>query len=177
MLTPHTSCSCPPPLQIGAILVCINPASVQNELVAALNLTECSTLFISPTIKNKDLIPMLHSILPSLRTTPAGQSLQDPSCPNLRRVFMVDNTPLGAQAYADMLASEGLEGRDSRHAWQWTGQGVPGAQKCTNDEGQFRSLLAGEIGCIRRLTLNTGPDFHTVCNFQFTSGTTGLPKA
>lgn len=108
---------------------------MQNELVAALNLTECSTLFISPTIRSKDLIPMLHTILPSLRTTPANELLHDDTCPELRRVFMVDNTPLGAHAYGEMLKTQGLEGRDSRHAWQWSGEGVLGSEKCTNDEG------------------------------------------
>lgn len=123
-------------LKIGAILVCINPASVEQELLAALNLTGCSTLFISPTIKSKNLLPMIHSLLPSLRSTPVDAQLDDAACPELKRVYLVDNTTLGAEAYGQMLEAEQLGGRDSRLAWKWEGQGVPGAPKCSVEDGE-----------------------------------------
>lgn len=124
--------------QIGAILVCINPASSLHELRSALNLTGCDLLFISRTIKNRDLVALLHDMLPSLRSTSCTDSMKDEQCPALKKVFMVDNTDLGAKGFADLLDRDGLAGRDSRNVLDWSRNGVPDAPACTASDGKLR---------------------------------------
>ncbi|KAK4054055.1 hypothetical protein OIO90_003700 [Microbotryomycetes sp. JL221] len=137
--------------KIGAVLCCINPASSLPELRAALNLTGCRALIISPTIKNRNLIQLLDEMLPTLTSTPVDKDLIDEQCPMLVETFIVDNTDLGAKEFATFLDKHGLAGRDFRRLFDWSEQkGVPGAPECSSTD---------------------------VINHQFTSGTTGFPKA
>ncbi|KAM0789891.1 hypothetical protein ACM66B_006734 [Microbotryomycetes sp. NB124-2] len=137
--------------KIGAVLVCINPASSVPELRAALNLTGCRALIISPTIKNRNLVEMLHEMLPTLASTPVDKDLIDQECPMLVETFIVDNTDLGAEGFRRMLEKQGLGGRDFRNLLDWSGSGVPADVPANH------------------------PD--DVINHQFTSGTTAFPKA
>ncbi|KAK4046138.1 hypothetical protein OIV83_006309 [Microbotryomycetes sp. JL201] len=138
--------------RIGAVLVCINPASSVPELRAALNLTGCRALVISPTIKNRDLVEMLLEMLPTLSHTPVDKELIDEECPMLNEVFIVDNTNLGAEKFRQMLEKKNLGGRDFRNLLDWEGKGIPA--EAIKDQH---------------------PD--DVINHQFTSGTTAFPKA
>ena len=136
-----------PSNQVGIIMACINPASRGPELLSALNLTSCSALFIAPSIKKSDLLGTLHSLLPSLSSSRVHE-LNEPACPSLRSVILVDNTHLGANAFGDFLAENGGPGSDFRNVLEW--DGTPPRMDLVNSE---------------------------VINLQFTSGTTGFPKA
>lgn len=82
---------------------------------------------------------------------------------------MVDNTTLGAKSFEKKLEEEGLGGRDLRNVFEWKGEGVPGAEECSPDDSE----LFEPANSITVLTTQ----LFLVINFQFTSGTTGLPKA
>ncbi|SCV74804.1 BQ2448_7833 [Microbotryum intermedium] len=142
------------PPQIGAVLVCINPAAPDPELLATLNLSGVSTLFISPTIRKTSHLPMLRQLFPGLATTPVEQELQEQVCPTLKQIVIVDNTKLGALEFGKMLEQEGFKGRDARHWFEWDSS--TGNSNSAQVEGQ---------------------SVHDVINHQFTSGTTGNPKA
>lgn len=124
--------------KIGAILVCINPASSAAELSAALHLTGSSTLFICPQIRGRALIPLLHDLLPSLQSTPADQDLQEEGeLSGLKRVVLCDSSPLGGKGFGEMLDEHKIgKGRDLRHVFDWEGEGVEGAEECFPDDGK-----------------------------------------
>lgn len=128
-------------------MACINPASRGPELLSALNLTSCSALFIAPSIKSTPLLATLHALLPTLATSPLHH-LADPACPSLKSIIVVDNTNLGAPAFGQFLAENGLAGADFRNVLAFSGP--PIKPQLDNNE---------------------------VINLQFTSGTTGFPKA
>ncbi|SCZ98056.1 BZ3500_MvSof-1268-A1-R1_Chr3-3g06546 [Microbotryum saponariae] len=137
--------------KIGAVLVCINPSAPAPELLVTLNLSGVSTLFISPTIRRNSHLPMLRQLFPALASTPADQDLHDEVCPTLKQIVIVDNTKLGAVEFGKMLEEEGFTGRDARHWFDWSSAGT---------------------------TLEVeGQSVEDVVNHQFTSGTTGNPKA
>lgn len=132
---------------MGLILACINPASRGPELLAALNLTTCKALFIPPSIKKNQLIPVLKTLLPSLVDSDLHE-LNEPLCPSLRSVVLVDNTILGTEGFRELLREQGVEKSvlDFRHLFVDGDGGIEGRESLTNSE---------------------------VINLQFTSGTTG----
>ncbi|KAG9097892.1 hypothetical protein FRC06_007055 [Ceratobasidium sp. 370] len=96
---------------------------------------------------------MVKKALPTLSSTPAGTDINDPELPSLRRIFIVDNTGDKALFRAQMNT-------------------IP----CAVDLAEVASARYGaepeaEASILRRM------DRHDVVNLQFTSGTTGLPKA
>lgn len=173
--------------------MCINPAAAGAELLAALNLTvrrpfllpfpptrkltypslqSCSHLIIPPTLRKTDRLPLLKSLLTTLSTGESTSThLSDPACPSLKEIIVVDNTFLGAKGFGDFLEAEGMErASDFRTCFEWEGEGVPGAEKCDIQDGEFGS--EGEVEMIT----DVGNEWFAVVNIQFTSGTTGQPK-
>ncbi|KAG8745164.1 hypothetical protein FRC10_008617 [Ceratobasidium sp. 414] len=96
---------------------------------------------------------MVKKALPTLSSTPTGSDINDPELPSLRRVFVVDNT--GDKARFQKQMNE-----------------IP----CAVDLAEVASARYGaepeaEASILQRM------DRHDIVNLQFTSGTTGLPKA
>lgn len=50
----------------------------------------------------------------------------------------MDNTGTGAKAFGEMLKREEVGGRDLRGIFDWDGKGVPGVEKCSNEDGEFQ---------------------------------------
>ncbi|KAG8682681.1 hypothetical protein FRC08_014806, partial [Ceratobasidium sp. 394] len=139
--------------RIGAIIVTMNPAYKMHEILAALNGVTASTLILAPSIRKSPFLDMVKKALPTLSSTPAGQDIKDPELPSLRRIFVVDNTGDNALFRAQMRK-------------------IP----CAVDLAEVASARYGaepeaEAAILQRM------DGHDVVNLQFTSGTTGLPKA
>ncbi|KAK4705140.1 hypothetical protein P7C70_g1067, partial [Phenoliferia sp. Uapishka_3] len=138
--------------KLGIIFATINPASKGPELVSALSLTTCRALFISPTIRNTNFLETLHQLLPALSgSNPHG--LQDVSLPELKSIVLVDNTNIGAESFAAFLEEEKVGGMGWRDVLEQSG---------------IEKKLVGEPEKLFS---------QEVINLQFTSGTTGLPKA
>ncbi|KAJ7512064.1 hypothetical protein B0H11DRAFT_1949572 [Mycena galericulata] len=137
---------------IGAILVTINPAYRFNELANVLNLVGVSHFFVVPRIRSSAYIEMLVDRFPDLRNSIPG-SIQEPSLPELRSLVVVDNTGQFAKD-AEKLGVKSWT--DWRQIMVW-------------DESSSESALQKEIS----------KSLHKddVINLQFTSGTTGAPKA
>jgi acyl-CoA synthetase (AMP-forming)/AMP-acid ligase II len=102
-----------------------------------------------PLVPQNQHIPMLNELLPSLATS-NNHELADPACPSLKSIVIVDNTGKGATEFEKGLQQESLGGHDFRRLFDWEGEGLHGAEVS---------------------------DCHDVINLQFTSGTTGKPKA
>lgn len=131
------------------------------------NLSGCSALFISPTLKKSSHLPLLRELLPSL-TSSAPRSLSDPACPTLRSIVICDNTKLGAKEFEKYLASEGFAGRDFRGILEWDGVGVNGGEKLDSQDVcnlQFTRRVSNSI--------SSSPQIDN----SHCSGTTGNPKA
>ncbi len=134
--------------RIGAVLVNINPAYRPPELGYALKRSEVQGLFLIPRFRTSDYLGMLAELLPELRRCAPGELRSGPY-PALRRTVLYD--PRDAEATESPLP--GLQ------VWQDV-------------------LAAGEgIEPERLNSLGAALDRDDPINIQYTSGTTGFPKA
>lgn len=138
--------------RIGAILVTLNPAYRAKEFISALRLVEASTLFIVPSLRGSDYISILSSIIPSILSSQPG-NISAESLPHLRSLIVVDNA-------------------ETFHSFKKTIEPV-------NSAIDFRELFvwstSTEDAYIREVSRIM--EYDDVINLQFTSGTTGVPKA
>ena len=134
--------------QIGAILVNINPAYRIKELAYALKKSEVQGLFVIPSFKSSDYVSMLVDLLPELKDT-VKQKIRSPKFPFLRQVILFD--PTGAM--------------DTQRPW-------PGFSVWDDVIKAATGVSQQEMDKqVERL------DVHDPANIQYTSGTTGFPKA
>jgi fatty-acyl-CoA synthase len=134
--------------RIGAILVNINPAYRTRELGYALQRSEVNGLFMIPAFRSSDYVAMLTELIPELQHAAPDQP-GSKAFPALRRVVIYD--PAAAQG--SDRPQPGLT------SWQ-------------------ELLAAGEAVSDEQLALATAAlDMDDPINIQYTSGTTGFPKA
>jgi len=134
--------------RIGAILVNINPAYRPRELAYALQRSEVEGLFVIPAFRNSDYVKMLLELLPGLDGERA-EGVNSPDFPHLQKVVIYDPT----QPEQTSRVAAGFT------TWQEllaTGKGITAEQL----EAVTASL-----------------DRDDPINIQYTSGTTGFPKA
>ncbi|KAF9135265.1 Fatty-acid-CoA ligase [Mortierella sp. 14UC] len=132
----------------GIILVTLNPAYRQQELLQTLALVECKSLVFVPSLKSSNYSKMLRELIPELEFQSPNQ-LSTQALPSLRQVVVYDN---GSQV-PETAKMKGLTNyRDLLF-------GTPD--------------LAID-GALQKERLSLGN--RDVINLQFTSGTTGLPK-
>ena len=138
---------------MGAVLVNINPAYRPRELDYALKRSEVQGLFVIPSFKTSDYVAMLLELIPELKEKKKGpakdQFLQSTAYPNLKKIFLYDpKDPLNTKR-------------------PWPGLSIwpeilERAQEITDDK-------------LDKIT--TSLDMDEPINIQYTSGTTGFPKA
>jgi fatty-acyl-CoA synthase len=134
--------------RIGAILVNINPAYRTRELAYALQRSEVQGLFVIPTYHTSDYIAMLVELIPELQGTAPGR-WKSQACPGLRHVV----------AYNPAAPDRTERPQSGFLTWQ-------------------EVLAAGDQGADAQLQAMTAVlDRDDPINFQYTSGTTGFPKA
>ncbi|KAK3826652.1 MAG: acyl-CoA synthetase [Linnemannia elongata] len=132
----------------GIILVTLNPAYRQQELLQTLALVDCKSLVFVPGLKTSNYSKMLLDLIPELEFQSPNQ-LSTHTLPSLRQVILYDN---GAKV-PETARMKGLTNyRDLLF-------GTPNLA--------IDGALQKE-----RLTINN----RDIINLQFTSGTTGLPK-
>ncbi|KIY71138.1 acetyl-CoA synthetase-like protein [Cylindrobasidium torrendii FP15055 ss-10] len=139
--------------RIGAILTTVNPAYRINEMTSVLNLVGVKHLIVVPRIRTSAYVEELVKKYPSMRSSLPGE-IQEEGLPSLRNLIVVDNE----EAHRTEL--ERLEMKsliDWREVFSWR----------EDDAGAEERLRIVEEGI-------TSDD---VVNIQFTSGTTGMPKA
>ncbi len=134
--------------RIGAVLVNVNPAYRPRELAYALARAEVQGLFTIPSFRTSDYVAMLLELLPELAGA-APEALRCRELPLLRRVVLYDPADPGATA------------RPARGFTLWR----------EIDEAA-EAVPAGELERLLATLGATDP-----INIQFTSGTTGFPKA
>lgn len=134
--------------RIGAILVNINPAYRPKELGYALQLSEVEGLFIIPEFRTSDYVAMLVELVPELKGA-APDKFQCEELPFLRRVVI-------------------YEPSDSEHTTR------PHSGFTTWQE----VISSGAAISTEQLdNVTASLDCDDAINIQFTSGTTGFPKA
>ena len=133
--------------RIGAILVNINPANRTRELAHALARSEVQGLFAIPRFRASDYVGMLLEAAPALKKR--GARLECAEFPHLRKVVVYDpHAPLQTERPADGFTT-----------WQ-------------------EAVAAGKAFSRDRLDeLTAALDRDDPINIQYTSGTTGFPKA
>jgi len=133
--------------RIGAVLVNINPANRTRELAHALARSEVQGLFLIPRFRASDYVAMLLELAPGLKTR--GARLDSAEFPHLRKVVVYDPlSPLQTERPADGFTT-----------WQ-------------------EAIAAGKAIPREQLDATTATlDRDDPINIQYTSGTTGFPKA
>ncbi|KAG7097592.1 hypothetical protein E1B28_004928 [Marasmius oreades] len=138
--------------RVGGILVTINPAYRIEELISTLRIVGVKHLFAVPRIRTSSYLEMLASKLPDLKNSARGE-IQDPNLPELRNLIVVDNQ----DAYRGELTKLDMKPViDWREVIMW--------REDTRESTIVRDTAAS-------LTKDD------LVNMQFTSGTTGMPKA
>jgi fatty-acyl-CoA synthase len=135
--------------RIGAILVTINPAYRSEELAFALERSQVQGLFVMPAFKNTNYVATLRALVPELHQADGRTAFASKRFPFLRRIVLFD--PLPGQT-----PSPTAPGFDTWHALLDRSSAVTVQQL---DE------LSGSL------------DLDDPINIQYTSGTTGFPKA
>ena len=133
--------------RIGAVLVNINPAYRAHELEYSLKRSEVQGLFLIPSFRSSDYVAMLCDLVPELAS--GGAELHSDALPMLRRVVLYD--PARPEETGGPHSGFTL--------WQ-------------------EVLVAGEGVSPQQLDAVTATlDRDDPINIQYTSGTTGFPKA
>ncbi|EKM61742.1 uncharacterized protein PHACADRAFT_169179 [Phanerochaete carnosa HHB-10118-sp] len=138
--------------RIGAILVTLNPAYRTHELIATLGLVGVKHLFLVPRIRSSAYLQNLADAFPSLASSSPG-NVNIERLPDLKNIVVLDDLG-GAEGAAEMArAKSAVDFREILVRWH------AGPEQ--------RELEA----------LERGLQEHETINLQFTSGTTGAPKA
>jgi len=134
--------------RIGVVLVNINPAYRPRELAYALQRSEVECIVTIPSFRTSDYVGMLVELVPELKTSKPGEFRND-ELPFLRRVILYDP--------ADPENTE---------------------RPYTGFDTWPELLEAGESVTQEALEQATAElDIDDPINIQYTSGTTGFPKA
>lgn len=134
--------------RIGAILVNINPAYRPQELAYALQRSEVQGLFVIPSFRSSDYIAMLVDLIPELSSA-LSATLENQDFPKLRKIVVYDpQSPANTQ-------------RPQPGFFTWK-EALSAGDSVTQDE-------------LEKVT--AGLDMDDPINIQYTSGTTGFPKA
>jgi fatty-acyl-CoA synthase len=134
--------------RMGAILVNINPAYRVQELAYALERTEIQGIFAIPRFHTSDYIAMLAELIPELNVQ-SSTALTSKAFPVLRRVVVFDPA-------SPVNTTRGLPG-----ITVWPEVLDAGANVPAEDLDKITASL----------------DIDDPVNIQYTSGTTGFPKA
>jgi len=134
--------------RVGVVLVNINPACRTRELVYALQRSEVQGLFAIPRFRTSDYVAMLREAIPELNAS-ARPRLESVALPALRHVVLYDpSDPIATTAPAPGFRT-----------WQEVLEAGRNLDRARMD------AIAAELD----------PD--DPINIQYTSGTTGFPKA
>jgi fatty-acyl-CoA synthase len=134
--------------RIGAILVNINPAYRPRELTYALQRSEVQGLFVIPSFRSSDYIAMLVEAIPELKSAKPGE-LQCKEFPALRRVVV----------YEPSYLEHTLRPYSGFTTWKEVIE------------------LSPAVSMQKLNTITDSLDRDDAINIQYTSGTTGFPKA
>ena len=134
--------------RIGAVLVNINPAYRSKELAYAIKSSDLSAIFTIPSFRKSDYVTMLVELIPELKEMPANR-LSSSQFPNLKRVVLYD--PSSPES-----THRPHSGFTTWHEMMSEADGIASEQLDL---------------------ITTTLDIDDPINIQYTSGTTGFPKA
>ncbi|KNZ59427.1 hypothetical protein VP01_1732g1, partial [Puccinia sorghi] len=135
--------------KIGAILATINPAYAPSELTSVLKKVDCKVLFSTSSFRAKDMVPVLSSVIQEV--------------PSLTTLVIVENESHqpGKRSKSEIL--------DKFHS----------PETCSSSKTviDLEQVMNHSSHATSAAHFFPELDANQVINLQFTSGTTGLPKA
>jgi len=134
--------------RIGALLININPAYRPRELAYALQRSEVECVITIPSFRSSDYVAMLAELVPELATAKPGE-FKNKELPYLRRVILYD-------------PSDPENTERSHPGFDTWNELIDAGNAITQDE-------------LEQASANL--DIDDPINIQYTSGTTGFPKA
>jgi len=134
--------------RIGVILVNINPANRKSELAYSLHRSEVQGLFLIPAFRSSDYVAILAELIPQLKGC-FPEAIKAEDFPFLQRVVLYD------PADPDNTAKP-----------------QPGFTLWQEVLHMAKTVTQAQLD-----TVTTGLDRDDPINIQYTSGTTGFPKA
>ncbi len=134
--------------RVGVVLVNINPAYRSRELAHALKRSEVQGLFMIPTFRHRDYMATLLELIPELKDKRPGEGKHS-DLPFLRRIVIFD--PVNPDT---------------------TACPYPGFQTWRDMLEAGQSVTMVEVDAV-----TASIDVDDPVNIQYTSGTTGSPKA
>ncbi len=134
--------------RIGAILVNMNPAYRLNELAYALQRSEVQGLFLIPSFKSSNYVDMVAELFPELKQQ-ATKTINNKKFPCMRCIVLYD--PKNPEITKSPLPGLTL--------WQEVVEAGQGVKASTLEN------------------ITTSLHYTEPINIQYTSGTTGFPKA
>ena len=134
--------------RIGVVLININPAYQKKELSFALERSEVQGLFIIPSFRTSNYVTMLTELIPQLKNT-QWSSMETEKFPFLRMIVLFDPA-------APKQTTKPFPGFTTWEEALSCGDGIP-----TKDLNEVTAAL----------------DRDDPINIEYTSGTTGFPKA
>lgn len=134
--------------RVGIVLVNINPSYKPKELAYSLNRSELQGLFMIPAFRDNDYVQRVLELIPELSGC-RSSGLQSSAFPNLRRVVIFDP-----------------------HNPDNTPRPQQGFTTWWEVQLAAASVTTAQIDDITRVL-----DIDDAINIQYTSGTTGFPKA
>ncbi|KAJ7600696.1 hypothetical protein C8J56DRAFT_911002 [Mycena floridula] len=137
--------------KVGAILVTMNPAYRIGELAATLKLVGVKHLFVVPQIRTSSYVKLLADRFPGIRQAQPG-NIQEPDLPELRNLIVIDNQETYKEHLDKLSVTSAIDWREVLMCREGT--------ESRRQTEIMRSLQKDDV-----------------MNLQFTSGTTGLPKA
>ncbi|KNC78419.1 hypothetical protein SARC_09153 [Sphaeroforma arctica JP610] len=140
--------------KIGAILTTMNPAYRAAEAVHAMNLVECKVLVITPEVSRTNYVQLCEEMCPELNES-------EPRLPRDKS----DGQRLNLSAVPTL-----------EHIINVSDMATPGMLRY-KDVVNFGGDCVDNNGDANGLVLDITPTAQDVINIQFTSGTTGKPKA
>ena len=163
----------------GLILVSINPASRASELEYALRKVACKALIMASLDASTDYVSILAGVVPEVISAHSPAGLHSVRLPSLKHIVVLDHSATSTPAHSQLPARSHPPGA---HTWgdltRMAGPADLADMQSIAGSVDADDLCAVQVSAaLSRVEIACPTHICTPCDLQYTSGTTGSPKA